>query len=299
MQQSLGRRRGVALALALAACSPSPPSEADRPLIVVSIFPVADLVASLGGGGVEVRTLLPPRASPATWEATPSQVREMSGADAFVTVGGGLDDWIEDLDPEGADVPRLRITEGLELLDTHAEGHLQGQVNPHVWLDPILMRDHVLPLIQDLLVQVAPGLAEGTLRRGASWTDSLTALDAEIRQILGDATDRSFVATHEAWGYFAERYGLTSLGSLYERPGHEPSARGLAGVLDRARGVGLRTILTEPQLAESAARALAAELDGDVVVVDPLGGPGLEGRERYCDLMRFNARSFRSALGAR
>ena len=289
----------VAVAIVLTACSTPPTSEAARPLVVVSIFPVADLVAALGGGEVEVRTLLPPRASPATWEATPSQVRALSGADAFVTVGGGLDDWLEELDPEGARRPRLRITEGLELLDSEAEGHRHGQGNPHVWLDPILMRDHALPLIEDLLIQVAPDLADGVRWRAASWSDSLTALDTEIRQVLGEPGQRAFVATHEAWGYFARRYGLTSLGSLYERPGHEPSARALAGVLEKARAVGLRTILTEPQLAESAARALAVELDGDVVVVDPLGGPGLPGRERYCELMRFNARSFRSALEAR
>jgi zinc transport system substrate-binding protein len=266
---------------------------------VVSIFPVADLVAAVGGGDVEVRTLLPPRASPATWEATPSQVRALSGADAFVTVGGGLDDWLEDLGSDWARMPHLRITDGLDFPEADAEGHRHGQGNPHVWLDPILMRDHVLPLIEDLLIQVAPDISEGIRSRAASWTDSLTALDAEIRDALGNVRHGSFVATHEAWGHFARRYGLTSLGSLYERPGHEPSARTLAGVLQRARDVGLRTILAEPQLAESAARALAAELGGEVAVVDPLGGPGLPGRERYCDLMRFNARSFRSALVAR
>jgi zinc transport system substrate-binding protein len=287
------------LALGLAACSTAPMPEKTRPLVVVSIFPVADLVASVGGEDVEVRTLLPPRASPATWEATPSQVRMLSGADAFVAVGGGLDDWLGGLEPDEARMPHLRIVDGLELLDTEGDARRHGRGNPHVWLDPVLMRDNVIPRVQDLLIQLVPEAAEGIRGRAASWADSLTALDREIRNLLDDATSRSFVATHEAWGYFAKRYGLTSLGSLYERPGHEPSAQGLALVLEGARDARLTAILTEPQLAESAAKALAAELGGEVLLVDPLGGPGLPGRERYCDLMRFNARSFRAALEAR
>jgi len=287
------------LTLALAGCSPATRPDAPRPLVVVSIFPLADLVASLGGGDVDVTTLLPPRASPATWEATPSQVRMLDRADAFVMVGGGLDDWLGGLEPDDPRVPHLRIVDGLELLDAGGDVHGHGGGNPHIWLDPLLMRDSVLPRLADLLIEVAPAQADGIRRRAEAWADSLTALDGEIRGVLDGVTSRSFVATHEAWGYFALRYGLTSLGSLYERPGHEPSARGLAALFERAREAGLTTILTEPQLAESAARAIATELDAEIAVVDPLGGPGLPGRERYCDLMRFNARSFGAALGAR
>ena len=135
--------------------------------------------------------------------------------------------------------------------------------------------------------------------RASLLADSLTVLDQEIRRLLSEATDRGFVATHDAWAYFCDRYELESLGSLYERPGHEPSARGLADLIEAARGANLTAVLTEPQLAATAARALADELGAEIVVVDPLGGPGLEGREGYLDMMRFNARSFARALGSR
>ncbi|HSG08006.1 MAG TPA: metal ABC transporter substrate-binding protein, partial [Longimicrobiales bacterium] len=108
---------------------------------------------------------------------------------------------------------------------------------------------------------------------------------------------RDFIATHEAWTYFAERYDLHELGSLYQGPGHEPSAQGLARLVDSARAAGLRAVLAEPQFAETAARALADEVGAEVVVVDPLGGPGVSDREGYFQLMRFNARAFARALG--
>jgi zinc transport system substrate-binding protein len=267
--------------------------------VVVTIHPIADLVAQVGGDALRVQTLLPPRASVHTWQATPGQIRALSRAAGFVMVGGGLDGWLDDVGGGFPQVPRMRITDGIELLGTtHDHEGETTTGDPHVWLDPLLVRDNVLPRLTAFLVRVAPGDAEALRARSRTLADSLTALDQEIRRTLARAPRRSFVATHDAWSYFARRYGLRSLGSLYESPGHEPSAKSLASLVDAARAAGVDAVLTEPQMAETAARALAGELAVDVVVVDPLGGPGIEGREGYLDLMRYDARAFARALGA-
>lgn len=297
-------RRGPTWAalLAVAGCAPQAPEGGRPPLVVVTIFPVADLAARVAGDALRVETLLPPRASVHTWEATPGQVRSLARASGFISVGGGLDAWLEALVKGEPGLRTLRLTEGLDLRATaHAEerGHATGEEgtgDPHVWLDPVRVRDDILPRVTALLAELAPDRAAEIAVRGAALADSLTALDAEVRRTLEGARQRSFLATHEAWGYFAERYGLRSLGSLYEGPGHEPSARGLAALVDAARGAGLRAVLAEPQMAETAARALAGEVGARVVEVDPLGGPGVPGREGYLDLMRFNARAFAAAL---
>jgi zinc transport system substrate-binding protein len=217
----------------------------------------------------------------------------------YVTVGGGLDDWLEDAADGPGSLLHLRIVDGPELAAMGTTDHEHGSGNPHVWLDPILVRDHVLPRVADFLTEILPSDRRAIMDRASAWTDSMTALDGEIRDLLVGSHERRFIATHDAWSHFAARYRLQSLGSLYERPGHEPSARGLADLIEGARGAGITTVLTEPQLATTAARAIAAELGAEIGVVDPLGGPGLQGRERYCDLMRFNARSFAAALAAR
>ena len=287
-----------ALAVLLAACG-TPPAETAPPSVVATVFPLADLTARLVPDGVAVETLLPPRASPATWEAAPAQIRALHRALGTVSVGAGLDAWVEEVLPADAGGAHLRITEGLELRAAeHAHGPGdEASGDPHVWLDPILVRDRVLPGLEAFLSGLFPEDGPGIRSRAAALADSLTALDGEIRALLEGAGGRRFVATHEAWGYFSERYGLQSVGSLYERPGDEPSARGLARLVGAARAAGITTVLSEPQLAETAAEALAAELGGDVTLVDPLGGPGLDGRESYFEMMRFNARAFRRALG--
>lgn len=308
--RSVRRRRvpaGFALALAVAAqgCAP-PPDDGGPPRVVATIYPVADLVARVAGGAARVETLLPPRASIHTWEATPGQIRSVEGAAAFVTVGGGLDGWMEAMAAGRPGLRTLRLTDGMQLRGVagagehgHGDEAGPGSGDPHVWLDPIRVRDGILPPIADLLEELLPDRRAEIRARADAVADSLTELDAWIRESLAGAPQRSFLATHEAWGYFAERYGLSSLGSLYEAPGHEPSARGLAALVDAARAAGLQAVLAEPQLAESAAQALAGEVGARVVVVDPLGGPGLPGREGYLELMRFNARAFGQALGRR
>lgn len=306
------RGSGTALRAALLAAGTAwgcaeGPTRGGPPVVVVTIFPVADLVAQVGGDAVQVETLLPPRASLHTWEATPGQIRLLSRAGGYVTVGGGLDAWLEGM---GADTPglrTLRLTDGMELLrmegghdhdHAHADDEHQGSGDPHVWLDPVRVRDEMLPRLTSLLAALVPEREEEIRARGRAVADSLTALDGEIREVLASRRWSAFIATHDAWSYFAERYELTPLGNLYESPGHEPSARGLARLLDAARGQGLDAVLSEPQLSASAARALAAEVGARVILVDPLGGPGMDGRESYLELMRFNARAFADALGA-
>ncbi len=302
---SPGRALAAALvAVAVGACAPEHAARGPG-LVVATIFPVADLTAWVGGDAIRVETLLPPRASVHTWEATPAQIRSLGHARAYITVGGGLDGWLEEMGADAPGLRTLRLTGGMTLLRAEkghehehahgAEGEATG--DPHVWLDPLLVRDEWVPRIRGLLVELFPEEEEAIRERAQTLTDSLTALDAEIRATLAGRTLDGFIATHDAWAYFAERYGLVPLGNLYASPGHEPSARGLAALLEVARASGLPSVLSEPQLSETAAAALAAELGVAVVTVDPLGGPGVEGRESYLDLMRFNARAFAQALG--
>ncbi len=288
----------VLLVPLLARCA-APPATDDRPLVVVSIFPIADLTARIGGDAVRVETLLPPRASPATWEATPSQIRTLARAAGYIRVGGGLDGWLDGMEPADGTFRRLVLTEGLTLSGAATGEEEKGTGNPHVWLDPVLVRDRILPRLTDFLASLAPNREAAVRERASAVADSLTELDAWIRSRLSTAPRHRFIATHDAWTYFAARYGLSSIGTIYERPGQEPSARSLARLIDDARQAGVTAILAEPQLAETAARAVAREIGARVLVVDPLGGPNMEGRNSYFAMMRSNTRAFALALGAR
>lgn len=275
-------------AIAIAGCdddpSPGATSASAEPMVVVaSVHPATALIRELVGDGAEVRTLLPPGAHADTYEPTPRMAGAMEGAALVVKVGAGLDEWIGT--PAATRV--LTLTEGLSL----REG------NPHVWLDPVLVRDRLLPRLAEALAAAAPDQVGAIRSRAAAFTDSLTALDDEIRGLLEGASTRLFVAAHPAWVYFAERYDLTQVGVLHPSPGEEIGTRELARLVREARQDGVRAVIAEPQLARAGVAALADELDVRVEVADPIGGDGLEGRGSYLSLMRSNAHAFARALG--
>ena len=291
----------VLVGAAAGACSDARPTEdaaaQGTPLVVASIFPGGDLARFMGGEDVRVDVLLPARASPSTNEPTARQMALLSGAAAYVFVGGGMDRWGERLVQPGD--PVLRLIDGMELLEGHAHEGDPGTGNPHVWLDPILVRDQVLPKIERVLVDAAPAHADAIGARRRALADSLTALDAEIRSALQGVPSRAFVSTHSAWTYYANRYGLVEIGAVYESPGREPSARHLAELVDSSRAQGVRAVFIEPQLGEAGARTIASELGVEVHLLDPQGGPGVEGRDSYLSLMRFNTAEMVAGLGGK
>ncbi len=261
--------------------------------MVASIFPLGDLTRMVAGEDIVVDVLVSPRADPSTFEPSPQQLRQLVGSRAFILVGGGMDDWSQAVLGATEDIPRVRLNDGIALREG---GHGEGTGDPHVWLDPILVREHWLPKLVAALTVARPDARERIEERGRALADSLTALDAWMSERLSPARGKSFVATHSAWNYLAARYGIEELGSVYPSPGQEPSSRALADLVDKARAAGVGAVFTEPQLGETGARALAAELGVPIHVLDPLGGPGLEGRESYLSMMRFNTDQIADAL---
>lgn len=268
--------------------------EEGKPTVVASIFPVGDLVRLMAGDEVDVEVLLPAGASPATFDVTPRQLRTFQNASLFFMIGGGLDEWVSSLTQgAGEGTPVVRLSDGLPLLE--GGGH-EGEGNPHVWLDPILVRDHLLPRMEEALSGISPDLARVVPVRSRALADSLTRLDAEIREQLSPLERKSFLSTHAAWTYFSIRYGLEEAGVIHSHPGQDPSSREMAHLLEEARDHEIHCLFIEPQLGEVAARALATELSLPTCLLDPLGGPGVEGREGYFQLLRFNATQFVQGL---
>jgi len=276
-----------------------------RPVVVTSIFPIGDLARQIAGELARVEVLLPSGASPATFDVTPRQLQDLEGAVLFFMIGGGLDEWVSHFpEASGGRAPVVRLSDGIALRAEEDEGeveedhgHDHGSGNPHIWLDPILVRDRILPHLEEGLRGAFPNQAELIRHRTDDLADSLTALDEEIREELRPLTNRAFITTHSAWTYFAARYDLEEAGVIHASPGQEPSSRALAALLDVARARGIKCLFTEPQLGAVAARALATELSLPTCMLDPLGGPEVQDRGGYFQLLRFNTQQLVMGLG--
>jgi zinc transport system substrate-binding protein len=264
-----------------------------RVRVVATIFPIADVVQQIGEEDVEVVTLLPAGANPHSFEPSPTQIRALAQARVFVAVGAGLDGWAAKLLAAGSEaLITVTLADGMPLLGG-TEGH---GADPHVWLDPVLVRDYAVEKIAGALQQAAPERQADFQRRADQFRSRLTQLDAEIRTTLAPLPHKQYIAFHSAWRYFGKRYGLDELAVIEPFPGKEPSAQEIAAIVQKARAAGVRFLFIEPQFSPRIGEQIAREFGGTAVLVDPMGGPSVPGRSHYIDLLRYNLQVFAKAL---
>lgn len=258
--------------------------------IVASIYPLEMIAREIAGDRATVTTLLPAGASPHGFEPSPSDMVRLQRVELFLRAGAGLDDWAKPL--LKAAPPTLRAWTLADLDAARAAGE-----DPHAWLDPGLVRDAIAPELARLLSERDPPGERRYHENLRRFRDAIDRLDVEIRAILSGPERRGFVAFHDAWRHFARRYGLEQLAVVEPFAGEEPTPAALATLVLTARREGVTAILVEPQLGARVAEIIAGEFGGRTILVDPLGDPNDPARSSYADLLRFNARAFRRALG--
>ena len=270
--------------------------------VAATIFPLYDLVRHVAGPGVEVVLLVPPGASPHTFAAKPSTIRNLVSSAAIFTIGHGLDDWAVRLAQEAGIGQTIVVDAHIPFQEWDQKGHAhsstQGQVeqhgavDPHYWLTiPNAVR--MVQSIAETLERLDAG-EKGYMQRAAAYQKQLYALDRELRQILAALPRRDLAVFHPAFSYFANAYGLHIVATFEPSPGQEPTPRHVELFLRQLEAHKLRVLFVEPQLPQGPLSSVARDLRMTLTELDPLGGG--RGRESYIAMMRFNAVQIATAL---
>jgi ABC-type Zn uptake system ZnuABC Zn-binding protein ZnuA len=260
---------------------------AETPRAAATIFPLYDIVREVGGPAVEPVVVLPPGASPHTFEPRPASAKAIARAAILFRIGHGLDDWAVGM-AEASGVTRVVAVDAGVRLRRFAD----GGVDPHYWL-ACENGKTIARTVAAELVRLVPGQRAGIESRLAATLARLDAADADIRRILKDLPSRSIATLHDGFGYFADAYGLT-VAAVFEPSGaKEPGPRSVAEFERRVRDAKVRTIFAEPQLSHDVIRAIAHDLNTAVSTLDDLGG--VPGRESYVALLLFDARQIAAA----
>jgi len=276
--------------------------------VAVTIHPWADLLRQLGGDLLEVDQLLPPGVSPHDFDPSARDVLKVARADLLVYNGGpGLDEWVLPLFRAAGGTAEIVAVLDLVTFEPLGSSHLhaghghdhgpagEGAANPHVWLDPAIAAQAVTALA-DVLGRLDPESAAEFTANAEQLTAELLLLDRELAELLGPLAGAVFVPFHDAWPYFARRYGLDLKLELEPVPGREPGPAYLLEALSHIRESGARAIFAERQLPLRPAQVVAEEAGLPLFVLDPEGG-GSGGEVTYQELLRHNARVLLRALG--
>ena len=181
----------------------------------------------VGGDHVSVKNIVPVGASPETFQPAPQDVATVADAQLLVENGAGLETWLDRL-LRDAGTRELHIVVG-------ADGLPVKNINPHLWMDPVLAKHYVLK-IRDALIAVDPADAADYRRNAASYDARLDELIAQIRGQIDTIppSQRYMIVFHNAWQYYNDRFGITTLGFVERNPGQEPNPQQIAQ-LDRSR----------------------------------------------------------------
>ncbi|MCS6849250.1 MAG: zinc ABC transporter substrate-binding protein [Anaerolineae bacterium] len=311
---------------------PAPATTAEAKLKVLATFSIiADLVRNVVGDRVELITLVGPETDSHDYEPTPSDTAKVADAQLIFENGLMFESWLDRLyEASGSRAKRVVLSEGIDprlFEHTHGEdehshehgadggkehshgeekagehAHEHGEYDPHVWQD-VRNAIQMVRNIAQALSEADSANADFYAANADAYIAQLEALDEEIVGLVEQIPEdrRKLVTSHEALGYFADRYGFKVIGAVLgtmSAEAREPSAQDFAKLAEAVKAEGVKVIflenVTNPQAVERLAKEAGIEI-GPSLYTDALGAPGTPGAT-YIDMMRFNARAIVEAL---
>lgn len=287
----------AAVALVGAGCGSSGRSADGGPVdVVATTTQLGDIVRAVGGDAADVHQILQPNSDPHEYEPRPDDVKATAGAKVVFESGDNLDAWMKDVvSQSGSGATVLDVG---SVVPTRRPGESSGDeastYDPHWWHDPTNVAAAV-PAIAAALSRADPSARATYEANAAAYLAKVRALDAGIRACLAvvPASDRKLVTDHDAFGYFAERYGIDVVGAVIpsQTTKAQPSARDLTELARTIKAEGVKAIYPEssvnPKLAEAIARETGARADL-TLYGDTLGPAGSSGAT-YLKMEQANA----------
>jgi zinc transport system substrate-binding protein len=277
------RALSAAAVLLMLGCAPTGSGAADSThpgimRIVVAAYPFQFVAERVAGAHAVVSNLTQPGAEPHDLELTPRQVASIASASLVVYERGFqpvVDEAVaQSQNPQVLDtttVVPLQVHQQDDSDDGHAHQEAKPGPDPHVWLNPL----HVATIadsVADRLAAIDPAGAADYQANARRLDRQLTDLDARFRAGLTSCERTEFITTHAAFGYLAERYGLTQIGIGGLSPDEEASPARVAEIHQEAQAHGITTIFFETLVSPAVAEAVASDLGLVTDVLDPIEG---------------------------
>lgn len=246
-----------------------------KPIISVSIPPQSYFVQKIAGDSVELNEIIPPNTDEHNFDFKPSVIEKLEKSHIYFTIGLEFEKILlhkfKDLFKE---LKIVDSTEGIKAIEIsskhthHEEEHHEEHLNdPHIWLDPLLVKTMVDTIAKALIKQYPhnKALYEANL---AHFKKELDMLDMQIKSLLKDKKGKKFIVYHPSWAYFARRYDLIQIS--VEIDGKEPKVKDLKALIELAKKEKIQTIFVQKGFPKSTAELLAKECSADIVEIDHL-----------------------------
>lgn len=301
------RRRTFIAACALVVALGSGAVHAQEKTKIVASFSIlADIARNVGGDRAEVSSLVGPGGDAHVYTPTPADARNVAAARLVIVNGLGFEGWLPRLvTSSGGKAAVVIVTNGItprrEKADAHGQKHSHGdeETDPHAWQSVPNAKVYVAN-IRDALVAADPAGAETYRKNAADYLSKLDALDREVRERIATlpAERRRVISTHDAFGYFAEAYGLTFIAPQGVSTEAEPTARDVARIIAQVKAQKVPAVflenITDPRLMKRIAAETGARVGGTLYsdALTDEKGPA----PTYIEMIRYNIKTLAGAL---
>ncbi len=248
--------------------------------VIVTLPPQREMAEALGGDRVDITVMVPPDKSPHAYAPLPAQMTAVAEAEVYMKMGSGVEfenNYMDEIMDQNKDLLVVDCSQDIQLIDMGE--HLQqsspanAHKDTHIWLSP----ENAAVIVENMfqgLVEVDPEGRELYEQNRDDYLERLQGLDSYIEEQLQGMEGESFLVYHPAWGYFADAYGLRQM--AIEEEGKKPGPAGVAAIIEQAKEMNIGAVFVSPQFDRSDAETIADEIDGEVIVVDPMAPDYIE-----------------------
>lgn len=276
-----------------------------KPVVTATILPTKYFIEQIAGDSLEVNVMVGKGADPHTYEPRPAQMKELEKSQLYFSVGIEFDDvWLDRITKQQPNLKVIKTDEGIKKIamvahhhddedeehechdeEHHHHHHHHEGNDPHIWLDPILVKTQATT-IKEALTSQFPQNRELYEKNYQNFIKELDTLDSWIKESLKDVKNRAFIVYHPSWGYFAKRYNLVQI--PIELEGKEPKPKELKELIEEAKEHDIKIIFVAPQFSKQAAIEIGKQSGAKVVEVDQLPLSWMDEMKKSVDILKSN-----------
>jgi zinc transport system substrate-binding protein len=248
-----------------------------RTVVAVAIVPEKTFAEAVCGDLFDVITMIPPGYDPENYEPTPQELAKFSKASLYFSIGVPTE--------ESHIIPSVSKTTKIvylpdEVAKVYPDRKMGDGRDPHIWLSP--KRAAVMVQIMEREFSVLDPAHSSIFKKNAeAYTAKINAAERRIKTRLAGVKNRSFIVFHPAFGYFADDFGFTMY--ALEEEGKEATAGRMMELTDMAKKEHIKAVFYQAEIDSSQAKALAEEIGGKTIQLEPLSAGYIENLERMAD----------------
>ncbi len=282
--------------------------------VYTTIYPLQYFTEEIGGEAVQVETIYPPGADEHTFDPSQKDMMALADADLFFYVGLGLEGFVEKAKDSLKREDVTLVSTGDQLLTaevfaheddhseeeetTHDHGHSHGDIDPHVWIDPIYAKEMANSIKEELIAQLPEKEAEFT-ENYAALAEKLDSLNDQFSEVIDKAKTKEIIVSHAAYGYWESRYGLEQISVSGLSTSSEPSQKDLENIIDTANKLNLNYIFFEQNVSSKITEIVQNEIDAESLVLHNLSTrteEDIEKKRDYFTIMEDNLKALEKGL---